>query len=78
MSLRALHGAKQEETSLKARDEARWQEAEQLVTALKESNEPPPTNPLPRLHSKGTYVPCRLALIKNTLSPKTAACCAHT
>ena len=56
VSLRALHGAKDEEARIKERDEARWVEAEQLVTALKDSKDAPQPKPLPALHAKGAVV----------------------
>lgn len=56
MSLRALHGAKDEEARWKSRDEARWVEVEQLVTALKDSKDEPQPEPLPALHARGAGV----------------------
>lgn len=53
VSLRSLHRAKEEEASWQLRDEARWVEAEQLVSALKQSKEEPQPKPLPPLHAKG-------------------------
>lgn len=53
MSLRALHSAKDEEARWKSRDEARWVEVEQLVTALKDSKDEPQLKPLPALHARG-------------------------